>query len=150
MPYQYFCSVLTNDYQIPVTMDLSNLVTHHRGQLHYKSAILGMNMTRTKMRLLNRNVSFVSKKSSQDVEEGSSDEESEVDISKTKKKAVKRGRKKATIDTSEGETQKGQKGTEDASPEETKTVKKRGRKKGNVHFFFHSRVLLLCIGQWTL
>jgi hypothetical protein len=94
-----------------------------------------MNMTRTKMRLLNRNVSFVSKKSSQDVEEGSSDEESEVDISKTKKKAVKRGRKKAIIDTSEGETQKGQKGTEDASPEETKTVKKRGRKKGNVHIF---------------
>ncbi|KAK1620459.1 hypothetical protein QYE76_025976 [Lolium multiflorum] len=100
-----------------------------RGQLHYKSAILGMNMTKTKMRLLNRNVSFVSKKSPQDVEESSSDEQSEVDISKTKKKAAKRGRKKATIDTSEGETQKGQKGTEDASPEETKTVKKRGRKK---------------------
>jgi hypothetical protein len=106
-------------------------------------------MTKTKMRLLNRNVSFVSKKSPQDVEESSSDEQSEVDISKTKKKAAKRGRKKATIDTSEGETQKGQKGTEDASPEETKTVKKRGRKKGNVHIFFCIKSTLLIV-YWSM
>ncbi|CAM0943930.1 unnamed protein product [Alopecurus aequalis] len=86
-------------------------------------------MTKTKMRPLNRNVSFVSKKSSQDLEEGSSDEESDAKISKTKKKTVKRGRKKATKDTSEGGTQEGQKDTEDTTPEETKTVKKRGRKK---------------------
>lgn len=82
-------------------------------------------MTKTKIGLLNRNVSFVSKKSPQDVEDGSSD----VETSKTKKKPAKRGRKKTTIDTSEVETQEGQKDTEDASPEETKTVKKRGRKK---------------------
>jgi hypothetical protein len=102
-----------------------------------------MNMTNTKMRLLNRNVRFVSKKSSQDVEEGSSDEESDVDISKAKKKAVKRGRKKATIDTSEGQTQEVQKDTEDASPEDTKTVKKRGRKKGNVHIFIQEYSLIV-------
>uniref|UniRef100_A0ACD5UXF6 Uncharacterized protein n=2 Tax=Avena sativa TaxID=4498 RepID=A0ACD5UXF6_AVESA len=99
------------------------------GQLHYKSTILGKNMTKTKMVVLNRHVSFVSKKSSQDVQEGSGDEESDAEISKTKKKPAKRGRKKATTDTSEGDTQEGQKDTEDASPEETKTVKKRGRKK---------------------
>ncbi|VAH26570.1 unnamed protein product [Triticum turgidum subsp. durum] len=81
------------------------------------------------MGLLHRNVSFVSKKSSQDVEEGSSGEDSDAETPKTKKKPAKRGRKKATVDASEGETQEAQSDTEDASPEEPKIVKKRGRKK---------------------
>ena len=97
-------------------------------------------MTKTKTGLPNRNVSFVSKKSSQDVEEGSSDEEGDVEISKTKKKPAKRGRKKTTTDTSEGAAQQGQKDAADASPEDTKTVKKRGRKKklSGAYFAFKS------------
>ncbi|KAI4968917.1 hypothetical protein ZWY2020_046247 [Hordeum vulgare] len=100
-----------------------------RGQLHCKPTIWGKNTTKTKMGLLHRNVSFVSKKSSQDVEEGSSGEDSDAETPKTKKKPAKRGRKKATIDTSDGHAKEGQSDTEDASPEEPKVVKKRGRKK---------------------
>ncbi|KAI4985671.1 hypothetical protein ZWY2020_018301 [Hordeum vulgare] len=100
-----------------------------RGQLHYKPTIWGKNTTKTKMGLLHRNVSFVSKKSSQDVEEGSSGEDSDAGTPKTKKKHAKRGRKKATIDTSDGHGKEGQSDTEDASLEEPKIVKMRGRKK---------------------
>lgn len=96
-----------------------------RGQLHYKSNILGKSTNKPNMRLLNRNVSFVSKKSSQDVAEGAGDEESDVESTTTKKKAPKRGRKKAAADTREVETQEGPGDTQDAA----KTVKRRGRKK---------------------
>lgn len=131
-------------------MNLPNLTAHHRGQLHYKPTIWGKNTTKTKMGLLHRNVSFMSKKSSQDVEEGSSGEDSDAETPKTKKKPAKRGRKKATIDTSDGHAKEGQSDTEDASLEEPKIVKMRGRKKGNLQIL-HSRVLfLLYIGQWAL
>ncbi|KAI4994914.1 hypothetical protein ZWY2020_034817 [Hordeum vulgare] len=81
------------------------------------------------MGLLHRNVSFVSKKISQDVEEGSSGEDSDAGTPKTKKKHAKHGRKKATIDTSDGHGKEGKSDTEDASLEEPKIVKMRGRKK---------------------
>lgn len=81
------------------------------------------------MRLLNRNVSSVSRRSSQEVAEGSSDGESDTESSKTRKRAPRCGRRKASVDTSEGETQEDQMNTEGASPEETKKVKRRGRKK---------------------
>ncbi|KAI4970217.1 hypothetical protein ZWY2020_001131 [Hordeum vulgare] len=71
----------------------------------------------------------MSKKSSQDVEEGSSGEDSDAETPKTKKKPAKHGRKKATIDASNGHAKEGQSDTEDVSPEEPKIVKKRGRKK---------------------
>ncbi|KAG8062723.1 hypothetical protein GUJ93_ZPchr0003g18446 [Zizania palustris] len=102
-----------------------------RNQLHYKPHILGNIMTtpKTKVRLLNRNVSSMAKKSSQDVIEDSSDEQSDDETSKTRKSAPKRGRRKTTIEASEGETQEGQLNIEGASPEEAKKVKKRGRKK---------------------
>ncbi|KAE8771121.1 fructokinase-like 2, chloroplastic [Hordeum vulgare] len=76
----------------------------------------------------------MSKKSSQDVEEGSSGEDSDAETPKTKKKPAKRGRKKATIDTSDGHAKEGQSDTEDVSPEEPKIVKKRGRKKAKYSF----------------
>uniref|UniRef100_A0A0D9VW72 Carbohydrate kinase PfkB domain-containing protein n=1 Tax=Leersia perrieri TaxID=77586 RepID=A0A0D9VW72_9ORYZ len=102
-----------------------------RNHVHYKPHILGNIMTKpkAKMRLHNRNVSFMAKKSSEDVAEGSSDEEGDDETTKTKKRAPRRGRRKATIEASEGETQDGQVNTEDGSPEETKKIKRRGRKK---------------------
>lgn len=100
-----------------------------------------MTKPKAKMRLLNRNVSSMAKKSSQDVAEGSSDE-SDGETSKTKKRAPRRGRKKATIQASEGETQEGQVSTEeDESPEGTKKIKRRGRKKGTSCLHIFSRVL---------
>ncbi|KAE8813588.1 fructokinase-like 2, chloroplastic [Hordeum vulgare] len=91
------------------------------------------------MGLLHRNVSFVSKKSSQDVEEGSSGEDSDAGTPKTKKKHAKRGRKKATKDTSDGHGKEGQSDTEDASLEEPKIVKMRGRKKAKYSFIHSGR-----------
>ncbi|EEE59468.1 hypothetical protein OsJ_11670 [Oryza sativa Japonica Group] len=119
LPPQFLCSLPCSTNSI-------------RSHLHYKPHFLGNIMTKpkAKMRLLNRNVSSMAKKSSQDVAEGSSDDESDGETSKTKKRAPRRGRKKATIQASEGETQEGQVSTEeDESPEGTKKIKRRGRKK---------------------
>lgn len=80
----------------------------------------------TTLRFLNRNVSFASR-TSQDAVDGLSDE-SDGESSPKKKRGPGRGRKKATTETSEGESEGNQINSEQAAPEETK-VKRRGRKK---------------------
>nr|TKV92598.1 hypothetical protein SEVIR_9G171600v2 [Setaria viridis] len=98
-----------------------------RGQIHYKTDILGKNMAKPTVWLLNRTV-YAASRTSQDVE-GSSGEDSDGETSTKKKRAPRRGRKKATTETLEGEGEESQINSEQASPEETKKVKRRGRKK---------------------
>ncbi|XP_062211771.1 fructokinase-like 2, chloroplastic [Phragmites australis] len=107
-----------------------SLPSYHRirGQIHYKTNILGKNMAEPTVRFLNRNVSSASR-TSQDAVEGSSDEDSDGESSTNKKRAPRRGRKKATTETLEGGTEENQINSEKASPEENKKVKRRGRKK---------------------
>ncbi|OEL34107.1 Fructokinase-like 2, chloroplastic, partial [Dichanthelium oligosanthes] len=97
-----------------------------RVQIQYKANILGKNMAKSTVRLLNRNVSFASR-TSQDAVDGSSDE-SDGESTTKKKRAPRRGRKKATTETSEGGMEENQINSEQASPEDNK-VKRRGRKK---------------------
>ncbi|KAJ1294606.1 hypothetical protein BS78_01G157900 [Paspalum vaginatum] len=106
-----------------------SLAPYHRirGQIHYKTSILGKNMTTSTLRLHNRNVSFASR-TSQDAVDGSTDE-SDGESSTKKKRGPIRGRKKATTETLESEREENQINSEQASPEETKKVKRRGRKK---------------------
>nr|APF31927.1 putative fructokinase 3 [Saccharum spontaneum] len=101
-----------------------------RGQLHYKTNVLGKNMTKSTVRLLNRSVSFASR-TSQDAADGLSDE-SDGESSTKKKRAPRRGRKKATAETSGGEGEGNQIIAEQTAAEETKEVKRRGRKKAAV------------------
>ena len=100
-----------------------------RSQIHYKTNILGKNMAKPTFRLLNRTVNAASR-TSQNPVEGSSDEDSDSETSTKKKRAPRRGRKKATTETLEGERKESQISSEQESPEETKKVKRRGRKKG--------------------
>ncbi|CAL4917846.1 unnamed protein product [Urochloa decumbens] len=99
-----------------------------RGQIHYKTNILGKNMAKPTVRLLNRTVCAASR-TSQDAVEGSSDEDNDGETSTKTKGAPRRGRKKATTEKLEGEGEKSQINSEQASPEETNKVKRRGRKK---------------------
>ncbi|CAL4926163.1 unnamed protein product [Urochloa decumbens] len=99
-----------------------------RGQIHYKTNILGKNMAKPTVRLLNRTVCAASR-TSQDAVEGSSDEDNDGETSTKTKRAPRRGRKKATTEKLEGEGEKSQINSEQASPEETNKVKRRRRKK---------------------
>ncbi|CAN6292747.1 unnamed protein product [Urochloa humidicola] len=99
-----------------------------RGQIHYKANILGKNMAKPKVRLLNQTV-YASSRTSQDAMEGSSDEDNDGETSTKKKRAPGRGRKKATTEKLEGEGEESQINSEQPSPEETNKVKRRGRKK---------------------
>lgn len=81
------------------------------------------------VRLLNRTVNAASR-TSQDAEEGSGDEDSDSETSTKKKRAPRRGRKKAITEKLEGEGEESQISSEQASTEEAKQVKRRGRKKG--------------------
>ncbi|KAG2536698.1 hypothetical protein PVAP13_9NG213300 [Panicum virgatum] len=99
-----------------------------RSQIHYKTNILGKNMAKPTFRLLNRTVNAASR-TSQNPVEGSSDEDSDSETSTKKKRAPRRGRKKATTETLEGERKESQISSGQESPEETKKVKRRGRKK---------------------
>ncbi|XP_066380891.1 fructokinase-like 2, chloroplastic [Miscanthus floridulus] len=101
-----------------------------RGQMHYNTNVLGKNMTKFTVRLLNRSVSFASR-TSQDAVDGLSDE-SDGESSTKKKSAPRRGRKKATAETSGGEGDENQIITGQTAAEETKVVKRRGRKKAAV------------------
>ncbi|CAN6310245.1 unnamed protein product [Urochloa humidicola] len=107
-----------------------SLPPFHRisGQIHYKANILGKNMAKPKVRLLNQTV-YASSRTSQDAMEGSSDEDNDGETSTKKKRAPGRGRKKATIEKLEGEGEESQINSEQPSPEETNKVKRRGRKK---------------------
>ena len=101
-----------------------------RGQLvHYK------NMTKSTVRLLNRSVSFASRTSQDAVDELS--DESDGESSTKKKRAPRRGRKKATAETSGGEGEGNQIVTEQTAAEETKEAKRRGRKKGKCTYWLH-------------
>nr|APF31928.1 putative fructokinase 3 [Saccharum spontaneum] len=102
-----------------------------RGQLvHYKTNILGKDMTKSTVRLLNHSANFASR-TSQDAVDGLSDE-SDGESSTKKKSAPRRGRKKATAETSGGEGDENQIITGQTAAEETKVVKRRGRKKAAV------------------
>jgi len=92
-------------------------------------------MTKSTVRLLNRSVSFASR-TSQDAADGLSDE-SDGESSTKKKRAPRRGRKKATAETSGGEGEGNQIITEQTAAEETKEVKRRGRKKGKCTYWLH-------------
>ncbi|KAF8722079.1 hypothetical protein HU200_022711 [Digitaria exilis] len=81
------------------------------------------------VRLLDRTVNAASR-TSQDAEEGSGDEDSGSETSTKKKRAPRRGRKKAITEKLEGEGEESQISSEQASTEEAKQVKRRGRKKG--------------------
>ncbi|PUZ38039.1 hypothetical protein GQ55_9G165600 [Panicum hallii var. hallii] len=107
-----------------------SLPSYHRirGQIHYKTNILGKNMAKHTLRLLKRTVNAASR-TSQNAVEGSRDEDSDSETSTKKKRASRRGRKKATTETLEGEREESQISSEQESPEETKKVKRRGRKK---------------------
>ncbi|CAL4934676.1 unnamed protein product [Urochloa decumbens] len=99
-----------------------------RGQIHYKTNILGKNIAKPTARLLNRTVCAASR-TSQDAVEASSDEDNDGETSTKTKRVPRRGRKKATTEKLEGEGEKSQINSEQASPEETNKVKRRGRKK---------------------
>ncbi|CAL4943155.1 unnamed protein product [Urochloa decumbens] len=99
-----------------------------RGQIHYKTNILGKNIAKPTARLLNRTVCAASK-TSQDAVEASSDEDNDGETSTKTKRVPRCGRKKATTEKLEGEGEKSQINSEQASPEETNKVKRRGRKK---------------------
>ncbi|CAN6323341.1 unnamed protein product [Urochloa humidicola] len=99
-----------------------------RGQIHYKTNILVKNMAKPTVWLLNRTV-CAALRTSQDAVEGSSDEDNDGETSTKKKRAPRRGRKKATTDKLEDEGEKSQINSEQASPEETNKVTRRGRKK---------------------
>ena len=86
-------------------------------------------MAKPTLRLLNRTVNAASR-TSQNPVEGSSDEDSDSETSTKKKRAPSRGKKKATTETLEGERKESQISSGQESPEETKKVKRRGRKKG--------------------
>jgi hypothetical protein len=101
-----------------------------RGQIHYKTNISGKSTATRTVRMLNLNVSSASK-NLQDAVEGSSDEDSDGESSTMKKISPRRGRRKATTETPEGGAEENKITSENESPEETKEVKRRGRKKGN-------------------
>ena len=103
--------------------------------MHYNTNVLGKNMTKFTVRLLNRSVSFASR-TSQDAVDGLSDE-SDGESSTKKKSAPRRGRKKATAETSGGEGDENQIITGQTAAEETKVVKRRGRKKGKCTYWLH-------------
>lgn len=85
-------------------------------------------MTKPTVRSLKQSVSFASR-TSQDAVDGLSDE-SDGESSAKRKRAPRRGRKKATTETSGGEREENQIVSAQTSPEETSKVKRRGRKKG--------------------
>jgi hypothetical protein len=76
-------------------------------------------------------------RTSQNAVEGSRDEDSDSETSTKKKRASRRGRKKASTETLEGEREESQISSEQESPEETKKVKRRGRKKGKFIYWLH-------------
>lgn len=134
----------------PVFTGLNNVWPIHldcvvrRGQLvHYKTNILGKDMAKSRVRLLNHSANFASR-TSQDAVDGLSDE-SDGESSTKKKRAPKRGRKKATTDTSGGKGEENQTITEQTAAEETKEVKRRGRKKGKCTYWLHFRSTLVSI-----
>lgn len=89
-------------------------------------------MAKPTVRLFNRTV-YAASRTSRDVVEGSSGEDSDGEPSTTKKRAPRRGRKKANTEALEGEGEESQINSEQVSPEETKTVKRRVRKKGKIY-----------------
>jgi hypothetical protein len=115
-------------------MDLDIVWSSHldcvvrRGQIHYKTNIMGKNMAKSTVSLLNRSANFASR-TSQDSVDGLSDE-SDGETSTKKKRTPRRGRKKATVETSRDVGEEIEVITEQTAAEETKEVKRRGRKKG--------------------
>lgn len=84
-------------------------------------------MAKSTVSLLNRSANFASR-TSQDSVDGLSDE-SDGESSTKKKRTPRRGRKKATVETSRDVGEEIEVITEQTAAEETKEVKRRGRKK---------------------
>jgi len=87
------------------------------------------------VKFLNLTANFASR-TSQDAVDGLSDE-SDGESSTNKKRAPRRGRKKATTEISGGEGEGNQIITEETAAGETKEVKRRGRKKGKCAYWLH-------------